>query len=171
LYLLSAAAPSFVVSLQTSQGDTIMNTLSRTITPRFFIDSQNYTALRRQWSALINSDRKHELTAAHHLLYLAACGKDWRKAFTLASNRRKLENGAYVGWAVWRALSYIHWSRDTTELLAPFAGTITPEIFQQIRAFLPRLNAYAYRPEQFADRQWPFDAYLAPEPIATHSQG
>jgi hypothetical protein len=74
-----------------------MNTLSRTITSRFFIDPQNCTALRQQWSALINSDRKHELTTAHHLLYLAACGKDWRKAFTLASNRRKLENGAYVG--------------------------------------------------------------------------
>jgi len=148
-----------------------MNTLSRTITSRFFIDSQNYTALRRQWSALINSDRKHELTAAHHLLYLAACGKDWCKSFTLASNWHKLENGAYAGWVVWRALSYIHWSRDTTELLAPFAGTITPEMLQQIRDLLPNSNAYAYQSEQFANRQWPFDAYLAPEPIATLSQG
>lgn len=146
-----------------------MNTLSRTITSRFFSDSQNYIALRRQWSTLINSERKHELTAAHHLLYLAACGKDWRKAFTLASNRRKLENGAYAGWALWRALGQIHWSRDASELLAPFAGTITLEMFQQIRALLPNPNAYAYRAEQFADRQWPFEAYQAPEPIATQS--
>ncbi len=146
-----------------------MNTLSRTITSRFFIDPQNYAALRRQWSALINSDRKHELTAAHHLLYLAACGKDWRKAFTLASNRRKLENGAYAGWALWRALSQIHWSCDATELLAPFAGTLTPEMFQQLRALLPNPNAYAYRPEQFANRQWPFEAYQVPEPITAHS--
>jgi hypothetical protein len=146
-----------------------MNTLSRTITSRFFTDAQNYTALRRQWSALINSDRKHELTATHHLLYLATCGKDWRKAFTPASNHRKLANGAYVGWVLWRALSEIHWSRDTTELLAPFAGTITPEMFQQIRTLLPRLNAYAYRPEQFADRQWPFDAYQVPEAMTAHS--
>jgi hypothetical protein len=145
-----------------------MNTLSRTITSRFFTDAQNYTALRQQWSALINSDRKHELTAAHHLLYLAACGKDWRKAFTLASNRRKLANGAYVGWTLWRALSQIHWSRDATELLAPFAGTITPEMFQQIRALLSNPNAYTYRLEQFADRQWPFEAYQVPESIAAH---
>jgi hypothetical protein len=143
-----------------------MNTLSRTITSHFFIDSQSYAALRQQWSALINSDRKQELTATHHLLDLAACGKDWRKTFTLASNRRKLENGAYVGWALWRALSQIRWSRDATELLAPFAGTITPEMFQQIRTLLPNPNAYAYRPEQFADRQWPFDAYQVPEPMA-----
>ncbi len=146
-----------------------MNTLSRTITSRFFTDSQGYLALRKQWSALINSNRKHELTATHHLLYLAACGKDWRKAFTLASNRRKLENGAYAGWALWRALGQIHWSRDTTELLAPFAGTITPEMFQQIRALLPKFNAYAYQLDQFVDRQWPFDAYQVPEPIVVQS--
>jgi len=148
-----------------------MNTLSRTITSRFFIDSQNYGALRQQWSALINSDCRRELTAAHHLLYLAACGKDWRKAFTLARNQRKLDNGAYIGWAMWRTLSTIHWSRDATELLAPFAGTITPEVLEQISMLLPQLNAYAYQPEQFADRQWPFDAYLVPEAIAAHLQG
>src|SRR5512147_701884 len=119
-----------------------MNTLSRAITPRFFTNSQDYLAFRKHWSTLLNSDHKHELTAAHHLLYLAACGKDWRKAFTLASNRRKLENGAYVGWALWRALSEIHWSRDATTLLAPFAGTIMPEMLQQIRVLLPNPNAY-----------------------------
>ena len=145
-----------------------MNTLSRTITSNFFTDSQNYAALRQQWSALINSDRKHELTAAHHLLYLAACGKDWRKAFTLASNPRNLANGAYTGWALWRVLDQIHWSRDDAALLAPFAGTITPEMLQQIRALLPKPNAFAYRPEQFADRQWPFDAYLVSEAIGAH---
>ena len=145
-----------------------MNTLSRTITSHFFTDSQSYTVLRRHWSTLINSDRRHELTAAHHLLYLAACGKDWRKAFTLARNQRKLENGAYASWALWRTLDKIHWSRDDTQLLAPFAGTLTPEMLQQLRVLLPKPNAYTYRPEQFADRSWPFDAYLVPEAIATH---
>ncbi len=144
-----------------------MNTLSRTITSRFFTDSQSYLAFRQHWSMLINSDRKHELTAAHHLLYLAACGKDWRKAFTLASNRRKLENGAYAGWALWRALGQIHWPHDDFLLLAPFDGLLTPEMLQQIRTLLPKPNAYAYRSEQFANRQWPFDAYQVPEPIAT----
>jgi hypothetical protein len=41
---------------------------------------------------LINSDRKHELTATQYLLYLAAYGKDWRRAFTLVTNRRQLDN-------------------------------------------------------------------------------
>src|SRR5512139_2672789 len=140
-----------------------MNTLSRAITSHFFTNPQDYMAFRQHWSALLNSDRKHELTAAHHLLYLALCGKDWRKAFTPASNRRKLENGAYAGWALWRALDQIHWTRDEAALLAPFDGLITTEMLQQIRALLPKPNAYAYRPEQFADRRWPFEAYLAIE--------
>ena len=145
-----------------------MNTLSRAITSRFFTTPQDYAAFRRHWSTLLNSDRRHELTAAHHLLYLALCGKDWRKAFTLASNRRKLENGAYSGWALWRALDRIHWTRDEAALLALFDGLITPEMLQQVRALLPKPNIYAYRPEQFADRQWPFEAYLAPEIAPTH---
>ncbi|CAG0935113.1 hypothetical protein TFLX_03941 [Thermoflexales bacterium] len=140
-----------------------MNTLSRAITSRFFTNPQDYSAFRKQWSTLLNSDRKHDLTATHHLLYLALCGKDWRKAFTLARNRRKLENGAYAGWALWRALSQIHWTRDEAALLGPFEGLLTPEMLQQIRTWLPKPNAYVYRPEQFADRQWPFEAYLVVE--------
>lgn len=145
-----------------------MNTLSRTITSRFFISPQDYLAFRRHWSALLNSDRKHELTAAHHLLYLAVCGKDWRKAFTLASNQRKLENGAYAGWALWRALYQIHWTREEVALLEPFDSLITPEMLRQIQGLLPKPNAYAYRPDQFADRSWPFEAYLAPEIAPAH---
>jgi len=136
-----------------------MNTLSRAFTARLFPNAESYLAFRRRWRALINSDRRHELTATHHLLYLAACGKDWRKAFTLATNHRKLDNGAYEGWMLWRALDQIHWSRDETALLALFEGTITPEMLQQIKAWLPTPNVYAYRPDQFANRQYPFDAY------------
>lgn len=136
-----------------------MSTLSRALTARLFPNAEAYRTLRRQWSTLINSDRKHELTATHHLLYLAACGKDWRTAFTLATNRRKLDNGAYTGWMLWRTLDQIHWSRAEAALLAPFEGTITAEMLQQIKAWLPKPNAYAYRQEQFANRQYPFDAY------------
>jgi hypothetical protein len=96
------------------------------------------------------------------LLYLAACGKDWRKAFTLATNRRKLDNGAYAGWMLWRALDQIHWSRDEAALLAPFEGTLTVEMLHQIKTWLPRLNAYTCRPDQFANRQYPFEAYGVP---------
>jgi hypothetical protein len=139
-----------------------MNTLSRALTARLFPNAEAYRALRRQWSTLINSDRQHDLTATHHLLYLAACGKDWRKAFTPATNRRKLDNGAYAGWILWRALDQLHWSRDETALLAPFEGTITAEMLRQIKTLLPKPNLYAYRSEQFVDRQFPFEAYIVP---------
>lgn len=139
-----------------------MNTLSRALTAQLFPNTESYLALRRQWRAVMNSDRKHELTATHHLLYLAACGQDWRQAFTLATNHRKLENGAYAGWILWRALDQIHWSRDEVALLAPFDGTITAEMLQQLRTQLPKPNAYAYRPEQFAARHFPFEAYSIP---------
>jgi len=139
-----------------------MNTLSRALTARLFPNAEAYLAPRRQWSKLINSDRKHALTAKHHLLYLAACGKDWRKAFTPATNRRKLDNGAYAGWILWRALDQLHWSRDEVALLAPFEGTITAEMLQQLRTWLPRPNPFAYRPEQFAARHFPFEAYTVP---------
>ncbi len=144
-----------------------MNTLSRAITSRFFTHPQDYIAFRKHWSALINSERKHELTATHHLLYQASCGKDWRKAFTPPSNQRKLANGAFTGWILWRALYQIHWTRDEAALLTPFDDLITPEILQQIRVLLPKPH-YAYRPDQFADRQWPFEAYLANEAMLVH---
>ena len=60
-----------------------MNTLSRALTARIFPNSETYQALRNHWSDLINSERKHELTAAHqyslfyepdqHLGFTAAC--------------------------------------------------------------------------------------------------
>jgi hypothetical protein len=144
------------------QGESIMNTLPKAITARLYSNAESYPALRRQWRTLMNSDRKHELTATHHLLYLAACGKDWRTAFTPATNRRKLDNGAYAGWILWRALDQLHWSRDEAALLAPFEGMITAEMLQQLMTWLPKPNAYAYRPEQFAARHSPFETYTVP---------
>ena len=53
----------------------------------------------------MNSDRKRDLAAEHHLLYLALLGKDWRAGFTPITNQRKLDNGAFHGWsAISRAL-------------------------------------------------------------------
>ncbi len=42
-----------------------MNTLPRAITAQIFDSTESYAALRRHWSALINSDRKRELSVAH----------------------------------------------------------------------------------------------------------
>lgn len=136
-----------------------MNTLPRAITARFFPNSDFYNALRKHWSVLINSERKHELSAAHHLLYLALIGKDWRKAFTIPTNQHKLDNGAFLGWRMFRALQAIQSKFKEEELLAPFDGLITPEMLQDLRSLLPDGNPYIYRAELFANRAFPFDAY------------
>lgn len=136
-----------------------MNTLSRAITARFFPNPDSFNALRKHWSGLINSERKLELTAAHHLLYLAATGKDWRKAFTPPTNPRKLDNGAFFGWRMFRALQTIHSRFGEEELMAPFEGLITPQILSQLRSLLPTLNAYLYKPTDFVNGAFPFDAF------------
>jgi hypothetical protein len=142
-----------------------MNTLPRAITAQVFPDSDAYYALRRQWSTLVNSDRRHDLTAAHHLLYLALCGKDWRAAFTLPTNTRKIENGGYYNWGLFPALRELKYDRDEG-LLAPFAGCVTPAMLAQVRAWLAPLNLYSYDPTDFAAGPFPFPAYavVAPEP-------
>jgi len=142
-----------------------MNTLARAVTAQILTDSTTYAALRKRWSDLMNSERRHELSVVHHLLYLALLGKDWRKGFTPPTNRRKLENGAFLGWALFRALNALHWKYHEQWLLAPFEGVVTPEMLARIRAWLPVQNPYAYRPEQFADGAFPFEAYTMPEAL------
>jgi hypothetical protein len=136
-----------------------MNTLSRTITARFFPNSDSYNAFRQHWSVLINSERRHELSAVHHLLYLAFSGKDWRKAFTLPTNQRKLENGAFVGWAMFRALQLMHNKFADSELIAPFDGFVTPQMLEELRNIFPLINPYGFKVEQFSTGTFPFEAY------------
>ena len=144
-----------------------MHTLSRAITARILNDTHNYIALRHQWRTLVNSERKHELSAAHHVLYLMLIGKDWRKAFTPPTNRRKLENGAFQGWILFRALNQLQMKTCEAELLAPFDGVVTSEMLQALRGLMPRLSPYRYRPEQFANGAFPFEAYVLPEMSST----
>lgn len=136
-----------------------MNTLPRAIVAQVHIDSNTYTALREQWSGLMNCERKHELTAAHHLLYLSLLGKDWRKAFTPPTNQRKLENGAYYGWQMFRALAQIHAPLRASGLLAPFDGLVTAEMLQNLRALMPKATPSKYTPPDFANNHFPFRAY------------
>ena len=143
-----------------------MNTLPRAITAQILNDNETYTVLRTHWSALMQSDRKHELTAAHHLLYLVLLGKDWRKAFTPPTNRRKLENGAFEGWVLFRALGSIHSVVASPHLLAPFDGIVTPQILQRIRDLLPSLSPYRCKPEDFS-----FEAYDVPEAMLAKATG
>ena len=127
---------------------------------RFSSSVETNTALRQHWSALMRSGRRKELSAAHHILYLALVGKDWRKGFAAATNRSKLENGAFPGWAMFRALAAIHNPADEPWLLAPFGGIVTRQMLQSIRSPLPAPSPYAYRPEQFARANFPFEAYV-----------
>jgi hypothetical protein len=136
-----------------------MNTLPRAITARFFPNPHSYNALRKCWSDLINSERKHQLSAAHHLLYLALIGKDWRRAFTPPTNQRKLDHGAFFGWGMFRALETIQLRYREEELLLPFDGVVTPEMLNELRWLLPKLNAYTYKPSDFAHGSFPVHAY------------
>ncbi len=136
-----------------------MNTLPRAITAQFFPNSESYNAFRKHWSALINSEHKHELSAAHHLLYLVLIGKDWRKAFTPLANQRKLDNGAFWNWGMFRALQTIQSLYAEEELLLPFHGLVSPQMLQELRNLLPTANAYTYKPSDFANRSFPFEAY------------
>ena len=137
-----------------------MNTLPRAITAQIFTTPDSYNALQHHWSSLIRSERRHELSAAHHLLYLALRGKDWRKAFTCPSNPVKLANGAFLGWVLFRARDMIYSKWREAELLAPFDGLVTPVMLAQVRTLLTDFPiSYHLRPEQFADGAFPFDAY------------
>ena len=136
-----------------------MNTLPRAITARFFPGSDSYNALRKHWSDLMNSERKHELSAEHHLLYLALIGKDWRKAFTALTNKRKLDNGAFWGWGMFRALQRVQFRLQEQDLLAPFDGLITSQTLNELRDLLPKANAYGFTPSDFERGAFPFDAY------------
>jgi hypothetical protein len=142
-----------------------MNTLPRAITAQIFTSTESYAALRRHWSALMRSDLRRELSAAHHLVYLALLGKDWRRSFTPVANRRKLDNGAFHGWSLFRALWSLHSQADEPWLLAPFEGLVTPAMLQVVRGLVAPRNPYAYRPEGFVAGSFLFDAYDVPEAL------
>src|SRR5438093_7035790 len=125
-------------------GDTTMNTLPRAITARLFNSTNEYTVLQRHWSALVNSERKHELTAAHHVLYLTLLGRDWRRGFTPITNQRKLANGAFYGCVLFRALKMLHAKGSEQALLAPFDGLINQQMLEQARSLVPAQTPYTY---------------------------
>lgn len=147
-----------------------MNTLPRAITAHILNNSDTYHALRRRWRELLCSERRHELSAAHHLLYSALLGRDWRRGFTPMTNRRKLENGAFYDWALFRALAILHAPSMQAELLAPFEGLITPAMLEQIRSLIAHQSPWACRPEQFAGGSFPFEAYNDSAPLLAQAQ-
>ena len=143
-----------------------MNTLSKSVTSKLLNNPEAYSTLRRRWSGLMNSASRHELSAAHHLLYLALCGKDWRKAFTPVANNRKLANGAYWNWGLFRAMRIFHNKLQEGWLLEPFDGMVTVEILNRIRAFIPNVQPHKYHQDYFRSGTFPFDAYPVPETMS-----
>lgn len=139
-----------------------MNTLSPTFTGRFYKDKDGYGLLCVHWSKIMNADDKYKLDAAHHLLYLALRGKDWRKGFTPPSNQRKIDNGAFEGWILFSSLARIHSPVWENWLLEPFAGHVTLATLEHLRRFLPKVHAYAFKREQFSGHNFPFYAYNLP---------
>lgn len=71
-----------------------MNTLNKTITSFFFTSPEGYAELQRRWSEIVNSEEKHNLTAAHYLVYAVLRGKDWRKGFTTPKSQDPSWQGA-----------------------------------------------------------------------------
>jgi hypothetical protein len=140
-----------------------MNTLPRAITARFFPEPDHYCALRDRWRWLLASDQRTQLTPAHHLLYLALRGRDWRRAFTPIRNPRKLANGAFPGWALFRALDQIQRPWHEEWLLAPFDGIVTPAMLAALRLLLPQPKPARLDPLLVAQNGLPFVAYLLPE--------
>ncbi len=145
-----------------------MNTLSRAMTAQILTHIDTYPLLRKHWSGLMNSERKHELSAAHHLLYLTLLGKDWRKSFTPPTNRRKLKNGAFQGWMLFRALHLLHSKFGEEQLLAPFDGIVTPQMLANVRKVIPCPDPCSYPIEQFEAGSFPFEAYTLPEALSSH---
>ncbi len=111
-----------------------MNTLSRQLTASFFPSTSDFYIFRKHWSNLVNSDRKYELKAVHHLAYLVLCGKDWRKAFTFPTNSNKLNNG-YTP-ELYRALQQIGSIYQEPYVLTPFDGFVSKEAIVGARNYL-----------------------------------
>ena len=137
-----------------------MNTLSRQLTARFFSSSTtDYLAFRRHWSKLVNSERKHELKAVHHLLYLVLSGKDWRKAFIFPTNANKMNNG-YTP-KLYRALQQLGSPYREQYVLQPFEGLVSVEVVVEARKFLSHVLLSA--PKLNAGGQYNCDAYALSE--------
>jgi hypothetical protein len=137
-----------------------MNTLSKYYTANFFASQDEFVALRKHWSALVNSDRKHELKAVHHLLYLVLTGKDWRKAFSFPTNKNKLNNG-YIP-EVYNALDLLSSTYSSASVLRPFDGLVTPEMLDEVRKVIS--HAAYTRPLWDAEGNFRCDAYANTEP-------
>jgi hypothetical protein len=115
----------------------------------------------------MNSSRKTGLGPAHHTLYLALIGKDWRRGFTPMSNPRRLANGGWYEWGLFGALRLLHSEEYESALLAPFDGLATAAMLHKVREMIPLALLNNQRPKAYAGGSFPFDAYaLSPASVS-----
>ncbi len=123
----------------------------------FFESKEHYLAFRAAWSKAMNSEEKHNLTCDHHLLYIAARKRDFLAGFSPIMRESKLrgEEGA-AGERYRTAVKSLRrvtitrrgaqkllegnesYARGVNNLLAPFDGTITPEMLIQIDDYIQK---------------------------------
>ncbi len=121
----------------------------------FFESKEHYLTFRAAWSKAMNSEEKHNLTCDHHLLYIAARKRDFLAGFSPIMRESKLrgEEGA-AGERYRTAVKSLRrvtitrrgaqkllegnesYARGVNNLLAPFDGTITPEMLIQIDDYI-----------------------------------
>jgi hypothetical protein len=109
-------------------------------------ESFPYHLIRARWVAIVQSDGRHELTAAHFLLYMALMHRDWRKAFSPIRRPSKLANGFKPYYSADRALWWVHSAYWKPKWLDLFDGILTPEMLAEVLARLPKPN------DDFADQ-------------------
>jgi hypothetical protein len=129
-----------------------MNTLSKAITSSI-MGEDTYTALVQKWSEIVNSDARHGLTSAHHLLYAVLRGTDWRKGFCATDeagnyvspivNANKLANGGDMNWGAIHSIRRLSYKPDIESLIAPFGGIVTPEMVCKASKLLPATSYYS----------------------------
>lgn len=153
------------------------NKLNSKITRAMYGSQTSYSAIQMAWSSYVQPTRDPEtgitkqphIDPEHIIIYMAAIGRDWRKAFTPPTNTLALENGAFCNWRLWWALYAIHASSTDknipdNHLLEPFNGTISVDLLNKIRSIIPQYNFRRDRLNHINPVEG--SAYILPEPVS-----
>jgi hypothetical protein len=112
-----------------------MNTLSKSITQKFYKSDNGYEQLTKKWSEVMrDKELRKKFNSSYHLIYLILRGKNWQKSFTKTTNPIKLANGQRTQHGAYWALVYINYiySPKTIEMMAFFGEFVKEEILNKI---------------------------------------